>query len=53
MKFSRQEYRTELPFLTPGDLPDPRIELASSELSGRFFTPEPPVTPLVYINTTT
>ena len=27
--FSRQEYRTGLPFLLPGDLPDPGIEPAS------------------------
>ena len=41
MGFSRQEYWSELPFPTPGDLPDPRIELASPvspALAGRFFT---------------
>ena len=27
--FSRQEYQTGLPFLLPGDLPDPGIEPAS------------------------
>ena len=26
MRFSRQEYRSELPFPSPGDLPDPGIE---------------------------
>ena len=26
MKFFRQEYWSGLPFLSPGDLPDPRIE---------------------------
>ena len=26
MGFSRQEYRRGLPFLSPGDLPDPGIE---------------------------
>ena len=26
MGFSRQEYWTELPFPSPGDLPDPRTE---------------------------
>ena len=26
MGFSRQEYWSGLPFLSPGDLPDPRIE---------------------------
>ena len=41
MGFSRQEYWSELPFPTPGDLPDPRIELASPvspALAGGFFT---------------
>ena len=28
MKFSRQEYWNGLPFPTPGDLPDPQVELA-------------------------
>ena len=45
MQFFRQEYRSELPFPSPGDLPDPGIEsrpLASqadslpSELSGSW-----------------
>ena len=41
MRFSRQEYWSELPLLSPGDLPDPGIEpvsLASPSLAGRFFT---------------
>ena len=29
MGFSRQDYWNELPFLSPGDLPDPGIELKS------------------------
>ena len=29
MEFSRQKYGSRLPFSTPGDLPDPRIEPAS------------------------
>ena len=44
MKFSRQEYWSELPFLIPGDFPDPRIEPMSPvfpALAGRFFTAEP------------
>ena len=44
MGFSRQEYQSGLPFLTPGDLLDPGIEPASpvsSALAGRFFTTEP------------
>ena len=28
MGFPKQEYWSELPFPSPGDLPDPRIELA-------------------------
>ena len=41
MGFPRQEYWSEVPFPTPGDLPDPGIELASLEspvLAGKFFT---------------
>ena len=39
--FSRQEYWSGLPFPTPGDLPDPGIELKtfkSPVLVGGFFT---------------
>ena len=39
--FSRQEYWSRLPFPALGDLPDPGIKLASSALTGRFFTAEP------------
>ena len=41
MEFSRQEYWSGLPFSTPGDLANHRIEPASLEspaLAGRFFT---------------
>ena len=38
MRFFRQKYWSGLPFLSPGDLPDPGIESASPALSGRFFT---------------
>ena len=41
MEFSRQEYWRGLPFLPPGDLPDPGIEpelLVSPALAGGFFT---------------
>ena len=31
---------------SPGDLPDPRIELGSPALAGGFFTTEPPGKPL-------
>ena len=40
--FPRQEYWSELPFLSPGDLPHPGIEPESPALAGGFFTPEPP-----------
>ena len=39
--FSRQEYWNGLPFLPPGDLPDPGIKpvsLVSPALAGGFFT---------------
>ena len=45
MEFSRQEYWSWLPFLPPGDLPNPGVEPTSpvsSALAGRFFTTEPP-----------
>ena len=32
MEFSRQEYWSQLPFPSPGDLPDPGIEPGASEL---------------------
>ena len=42
MGLPRQEYWIGLPFPSPGDLPDPEIELASPALAGRFFSTEPP-----------
>ena len=45
MGFPRQEYWRGLPLSTPGDLPDPGIELVSLALAGRFFTTEPPGKP--------
>ena len=47
-EFSKQEYCGELPFSTPGNLPNPGIELASlasPALTGRFFTTVPPGKP--------
>ena len=39
MGFSRRQYRSELPFLSPEDLPDPGIKPSSPALqAGRFFT---------------
>jgi len=48
MEFPRQEYWSGLPFLSPGDLPNPGIELASlvsPALASAFFTTEPPGKP--------
>ena len=36
--FSRQEYRSGLPFPSPGDLPDPATEPGVFCIAGRFFT---------------
>ena len=38
MGFPRQEYWSGLPFPSPGDLPNPRIEPSPPALAGRFFT---------------
>ena len=41
MEFSRQEYWSGLPFISPGDLPNPGIKptsLKSSALADGFFT---------------
>ena len=48
MGFSRQEYCSGLPFLSPGDLPNPGIKLEPSGLTGRFFTTEPPGKPFSF-----
>ena len=45
MGFSRQEYKSGLPYPPPGDLPDPGIEPVSPELAGGFFTTESPENP--------
>ena len=39
---SRQEYRSGLPFPTPGDLPDPGIESRSPALQADTLLSEPP-----------
>ena len=41
MAFPRLEYWSGLSFLSPGDLPNPEIELTSPALEGRFFTTKP------------
>ena len=48
MKFSRQEYWSELSFPSSGDLPSPGIEPRSPSypaLTGGFFTTVPPGKP--------
>ena len=42
MGFSRQEHWSGLPFLSPGDLPDPGIEPGSLALEADALTSEPP-----------
>ena len=42
MGFSRQEYWSELPFPSPGDLPDPGIEPGSPALQADALPSEPP-----------
>ena len=46
MGFPRQECWSGLPFPSPEDLPDPRIEPKPYALAGGFFTTEPPGKPL-------
>ena len=41
MGFSRQEYWSVLPFPSPGDLPDPGIELGSPTLQADSLPTEP------------
>ena len=48
MEFPREEYWSELPFLLPGDLPNPGIKLespASPALADGFFTTKAPGEP--------
>ena len=42
MEFSRQEYWNGLPFLSPGDLPNPGIEPGSPALQADTLPSEPP-----------
>ena len=46
--FPRQEYRSELPFPSPGDLPNPGIEYVSPTLAGGFYTTESPGEPVLF-----
>ena len=45
MEFSRQEYRSGLPFPSPGDLPNPGIEPRSPALQADSLLSEPPGKP--------
>ena len=52
MEFFRQEYWNGLPFPTPGDLPDPGIELmslVSPSLAGGVFNTVLPVKLLIMV----
>jgi len=49
MEFTRQEYRSGLPFPSPMDLPDPGIELGSPELQADSLLTELPGKPLINI----
>ena len=42
MEFPRQEHWSDLPFPSPGDLPDPGIEPISPAVAGAFFITELP-----------
>ena len=42
MESSRQEYWSGLPFLSPGDLPDPEIDPKSATLQTDSLLSEPP-----------
>ena len=48
MEFSRQEYWSELPFPSPGDLPDLGIEPGSPALQADSLPSEPPGKPICY-----
>ena len=47
MELSRQEYRSGLPFLSPGYLPNPGIEPGSPALQADSLPSEPPGKPLI------
>jgi len=53
MEFSRQEYWSELPFPSPGDLPNKEIEPRSPALQADSLLSEPPGKPpgKIYIHT--
>ena len=48
MGFPRKEYWGELPFPSPGDLPDSGIKLVSPALAGRSLPPDDQGSPRLY-----
>ena len=48
LEFSRQEYWSELPFPSPGDIPHPGIEPRSPALQADSLPSEPPWMPLTH-----
>ena len=50
MGFPRQESWSGLPFLSPGDLPDPGIEPKSPALAGGCFTTQSPGKPPIQVH---
>ena len=42
MEFPRQEYRSRLPFPSPGGLPDPGIKFTTPALQAEFLPAGPP-----------
>ena len=51
MGLSRQEYWSEKPFPSPGDLSNPGIKPTSPALAGRSFTSVPPGKPYIKYST--
>ena len=49
MEFSRPEYWSELPFLSPGDLSDPGFEPRSPALQADALPTKPPGKPFVKV----
>ena len=45
MGFSRRECRSELPFPSPGNLPNPGLKPVSPALTGELFFAKPPGKP--------
>ena len=52
MEFSRHEYWSGMPFASPGDLPDPGIELGSPTLQAEALPSDPPGKPSLLVKWT-